>query len=234
VSTLKRRSLLPKKISNEPTTIQQRLSFQEALLRCQNLLANSDRRTIIGIVGKPGAGKSMLSNFLIENLPKESVALLPMDGFHLSNARLAKLGRADRKGSPDTFDSFGFAALLERISNSTNDDIFFPVFHREIEESIAAEGVIKADTRLIITEGNYLLHQEGGWASVFANLTESWYVEVNDTLRLNRLVDRHHFYGKDRQSAYDWAHGTDERNAQLVESTKSHADFLVINSDEFV
>jgi pantothenate kinase len=212
-------------------SVQQRLTFQEALLRCQNLLASSERRTIIGIVGKPGAGKSTLSTFLNENLAKECVALVPMDGFHLSNAQLAKLGRSDRKGAPDTFDSFGFGALLERISNSMFEDIYFPVFHREIEESIAAEGVIKADTRLIITEGNYLLHHEGGWANVSANLTESWYVEVVDTLRLDRLVERHHLFGKDRLAAYDWAHGTDERNAQLVESTRSRADFLVVNSE---
>jgi pantothenate kinase len=210
---------------------QPRLTFQEASLRCQNLLENSDNRVIIGIVGKPGAGKSTLSNFLIENLRKKNVALLPMDGFHLSNVQLAKLGTADRKGAPDTFDSFGFAALLERISNSKIEDIYFPVFHREIEESIAGEGVIKAETRLVITEGNYLLYQEGGWSGISANFTESWYVEVNDTLRLDRLVERHHFHGKDRQSAHDWAHGTDEQNAQLIESTRSRADFLVMNSD---
>ena len=121
-------------------SVQRRLTFQEALLRCQNLLVSSDQRTIIGIVGKPGAGKSTLSTFLIENLAQESVALFPMDGFHLSNAQLLKLGRSDRKGAPDTFDSLGFAALLERISNSMLEDIYFPLFHREIEESIAAEG----------------------------------------------------------------------------------------------
>lgn len=207
----------------------QRLSFDQALERTRELLNNSSRREIIGIVGKPGAGKSTLSSFLIENLPADEVALIPMDGYHLSNAQLAHLGRSNRKGAPDTFDSYGFAALLERVKSS-HEDVYFPIFHREIEESIAAEGVVTSKTKLVITEGNYLLHNEGGWRNVSDFLTESWYVDVDDELRLERLVDRHHFFGKERQAAYNWAHGTDENNARLVEATRDKADFLVINA----
>jgi len=156
---------------------------------------------------------------------------VPMDGYHLSNKELDVLGRRDRKGAPDTFDSFGYAALLQRIVTS-KEDVYFPVFHREIEESIAAEGVVTAKTKVVLTEGNYLLYDQGGWKNVAPTLTESWYVEVNDEKRLERLVDRHYFYGKERQAAYDWAHGTDENNAQLVEGTKEFADFLVINASE--
>jgi pantothenate kinase len=204
------------------------LSFTEALDRARFLLEKSDRRVLVGIIGKPGAGKSQLSSYLIEHLPKELTCLVPMDGYHLSNKVLADLGRSDRKGAPDTFDSHGYSALLERIRTSS-EDVYFPVFHREIEESIAAEGVVTQKTKLVITEGNYLLHDEGGWRDVYSLLTESWYVDVDDARRLERLVDRHHFYGKDRQAAIEWAHGTDEKNAQLVESTKSRADFLVLN-----
>jgi pantothenate kinase len=207
------------------------LTFEQALSRVRDHLNNANSRIIIGIVGKPGAGKSTLSSFLIEKLPPESVVLVPMDGYHLSNKELDSLGRRDRKGAPDTFDSFGYAALLQRIAAST-EDVYFPVFHREIEESIAAEGVVTAKTRIVLTEGNYLLHSQDGWKDVAPILTESWYVEVDDVLRLERLVDRHHFYGKERQEAHDWAHGTDENNARLVEGTKKLAEFLVINSDQ--
>jgi pantothenate kinase len=207
------------------------LTFEQALSRGRSLLNNANERTIIGIVGKPGAGKSTLTTYLKKNLPTELVAFVPMDGYHLSNKVLEKLGRRDRKGAPDTFDSHGYAALLQRIATST-DEVYFPEFHREIEESIAAEGVVNAKTKLIFTEGNYLLHNQDGWEKVAPLLNETWYVDVDDATRLERLVNRHHFFGKDRQAAHDWAHGTDENNARLVERAKDLADCLVINAEQ--
>lgn len=202
-------------------------SLDQALRRARELSVNSDKRAIIGIFGKPGAGKSTLSSYLMKNMPKETTSLVPMDGFHLSNLRLQELGKLDRKGSPETFDVSGYVNLLKRISSYSTNEIYFPIFHREIEESIAAEGVITRDTRFVITEGNYLLHNQNGWEDVEPILTEGWYIEVEETLRLERLVNRHIMYGKDPKSAYEWAHGTDERNAQLVEGTKSRASVIV-------
>jgi len=204
------------------------LDFDQALTRAQFLLDNSDQRVLIGIVGKPGSGKSQLSSYLMKNLPKESVSLVPMDGFHLSNKILTELGSSDRKGAPDTFDATGFSILMERI-RFTLEDIYFPIFHREIEESIAAEGLVTRNTKLVITEGNYLLYDQNNWQNVATSLTESWYVEVDETLRLERLVDRHQFYGKTTAAAIDWAYGSDEMNAELVGDTKKFADFIVLN-----
>lgn len=202
-------------------------SLQAALERALSLAQNPNERTIIGVVGKPGAGKSTLSSYLLTKLQKETTVLVPMDGYHLSNSQLALLGRSDRKGAPDTFDSHGYADLLQRIKTNTRDEIYFPIFHREIEESIAAEGVVHPHTSLILTEGNYLLLESDGWSQVAGTLTESWFVDVDNDGRMARLIARHIKYGKSIEAAHAWAHGTDERNAKLVESTRAKADVII-------
>ena len=202
-------------------------SIDEALSRIKDLALKHSGRFIIGIVGKPGAGKSTLTSHLIENLPKDSVSLVPMDGYHLSNLQLKNLGLTDRKGAFNTFDSNGYVSLLKRINTETDQDIYYPVFHREIEESYAADGVVLANTKIVLTEGNYLLFDKAGWEKVAAELTEIWYININDSLRIERLVKRHEFYGKDKESALNWATGTDEINAKIVESTAARADVII-------
>lgn len=202
-------------------------SLEEALDRALSLTQKRDTRVIIGLVGKPGAGKSTLSSYLLKKLPKESTALVPMDGFHLSNTQLALLGRSDRKGAPDTFDSNGYIELLQRIKTNKSDEIYFPIFHRDIEESIAAEGVVHPHTNLVLTEGNYLLAENDGWAGVADLLTESWFVDINNDKRMARLVARHIKYGKSADAAHAWANGPDARNAEIVESTRELADLII-------
>jgi pantothenate kinase len=206
----------------------EQISFAQALAKTHELLSNSGSRVILGIAGKPGAGKSQLSSYLVENLPAELVALVPMDGFHMSNEELIELGRRDRKGAPDTFDVDGYVKLLEKIRTSKSE-IRFPIFHREIEGSIADEGLITPATQLVITEGNYLLHDQDGWERVAPLLDHRWYIGVDDSVRLERLVARHHRYGKELEAAHNWAHGSDENNAKVVEASKSRADLIVIN-----
>ena len=201
-------------------------SLEAALERAVWLTRDRNERVIIGLIGKPGAGKSSLSKYLLKHLPKETTALVPMDGYHLSNAQLKTLGRADRKGAPDTFDANGYVELLKRIKTNFNDEIYFPIFHRDIEESIAAEGVVHPHTTLVLTEGNYLLVESDGWAGVADSLTESWFVDVDNDKRMARLVARHIKYGKSPEEAHAWANGTDQRNAELIETTRMKAGVI--------
>ena len=202
-------------------------TLEAALERAITLIQSEEARIIIGLVGKPGAGKSTLSSYLLKKLPKETTALVPMDGFHLSNAQLNKLGRIERKGAPDTFDSHSYADLLQRIKTDTSNDIYFPIFHRDIEESIAAEGVIHPHTSLILTEGNYLLLESNGWSQVAEMLTESWFLDIDNDRRMARLVARHIKYGKSTEAAHAWANGVDEGNAQLIERTRVNSDVII-------
>lgn len=44
-----------------------------------------------------------------------TAAVVPMDGFHLAQAELDRLGRSDRKGAPDTLDVAGAIPVASRV-----------------------------------------------------------------------------------------------------------------------
>ena len=211
-------------MSTSPTQI---TSIDEVIARAESLMTSmSGQRKIVGLIGKPGAGKSTLSAQLIEQLGDQA-AILNMDGYHFSNLALRELGRADRKGAPDTFDALGFTEILKRVKHEVDQNIYFPVFDRSIEESIAAQGVITPEIKLVITEGNYLLHNDNNWGGVKKFLDESWFIEVDDQIRIERLVNRHHKFGKSKADAHSWATGSDENNAQVVARTRALADVII-------
>jgi pantothenate kinase len=191
------------------------------LSRLAELLAASPR-TLLGLVGPPGGGKSTLAQALLEALPGQAV-VVPMDGFHLANSELARLGRAARKGAPDTFDSAGYVALLRRLK-AADEVVYAPEFHRDIEEAIAGAIAVPPGVPLVITEGNYLLLDSGPWSRVRALLDEVWFVDTDDALRRERLVGRHMQFGRSAQEAQDWVASTDDPNTRLIDATRHRAD----------
>lgn len=196
------------------------------LARVQALLHSGGRR-LLGLVGPPGSGKSTLAHALQATFAEHSV-VVPMDGFHLANAELQRLGRAARKGAPDTFDAAGYAALLQRLKTQRSGDavIYAPTYRREIEEPVAGALPVHGNTPLVITEGNYLLLQSGAWPQAAALLDEVWYVEVDPALRLQRLAQRHQRFGRSAGAAADWITHTDEPNARLIEASAARADVV--------
>jgi len=188
-------------------------------------------RALLGITGGPGAGKSTVSEWLVARLNERAGALVaayvPMDGFHLSNAQLDRLGLRGRKGAPETFDVAGYVALLRRLHIETDHVVYAPEFDRSREESIAGAIAVRPEHRLVVTEGNYLLHDAPGWATVRPLLDETWFVEQNERRRLERLVARHVEHGKPPDLAERWATVSDQANADLVARTRSAADVLV-------
>lgn len=202
------------------------LSFAQACARLETFLAR-DARTLLGIIGPPGAGKSTLSTRLQALHPDRS-QIVPMDGYHLANVELERLGRSGRKGAPDTFDSYGYLALLRRLREQGHDEIVYaPEFRREIEEPVAGAIPIFPEARLLIAEGNYLAYDQGGWAQVADLLDEIWYVEVPAAIRLERLVARHVQFGRTPEAAQEWVQVTDEPNARLIMATAARVHFRV-------
>jgi pantothenate kinase len=195
------------------------------LARVQSLLSDR-RRKLLGLVGAPGAGKSTLAEALRQAFAG-TAQVVPMDGFHLANCELQRLGRMDRKGAPDTFDAAGYAALLRRLRTQLEGEVIYaPEFRRDIEEPVAGAIAVLPGTRLVITEGNYLLLDDGPWAGVASCLDEVWYVDVDDSLRTSRLASRHQRFGRSARDARDWVDNVDEPNARLIAATRARAQHV--------
>jgi pantothenate kinase len=197
------------------------LSTGELTVRAGSLVTPG-RTALLGIAGPPGAGKTTLAGRIAESLGGAVAALVGLDGFHLSGAELVRQGIDARKGAPDTFDRAGFVAALRRLA-AGEENVYLPVFDRSIEDSIAAACRVAAGTPLVIVEGNYLL----AWPEAAALFDETWYVDPPEAERLAALAARHRAFGKSAEEAHRWAHGSDQRNADLIARGRSAADLLV-------
>ena len=193
--------------------------------RVEALLAR-ERRVILGVTGPPGAGKTRLAELVAMSSLDDAVQL-PMDGFHLADAELERLGRRDRKGAIDTFDAYGYLAVLQRIRAQTGEVVYAPAFDRHIEQPIAGSIAVPPDARLVVTEGNYLLDDDPPWPSVRKLLSEVWFIDVPREERHRRLVARHVEFGKSREQAEAWVNTVDEPNAERIERVRHKADLVV-------
>lgn len=183
-------------------------------------LIRRERPSTVGIAGPPGAGKSTLASALRHRV--DGSALLPMDGYHLPQARLVELGRRERMGAPDTFDLDALLLTLRDLEVS-GAPVFAPDFDRDMEEPVPDAIVIQPTQRPVIVEGNYLLL----WEEVREALDLTFFLDLEQTVRLARLIERHIAYGKSPEAARAWATGSDEANARVIQTTAHLADHQI-------
>jgi pantothenate kinase len=210
------------------------MTLEDLLDRVRKLRASSSHPVVIGVVGAPGAGKTTLVENLISELNKDTpdpeqqqYAHVPMDGYHLADRELIRLGLLDRKGAPETFDAHGYAATLQRLRSPREAVVYAPGFERTIEQPIAGSIPVFPSATTILTEGNYLLLNRPEWQHVRNQCSEIWYCEQENTLRIQRLIQRHIRFGKSPADAESWVNTVDEENARLIESTRMNADLVV-------
>jgi pantothenate kinase len=209
------------------------MATADLLARDAIALVGDQSRAILGIAGSPGAGKSTLVDMLLARVRAAKgadwVAHIPMDGFHLADVQLDRIGARGRKGAPDTFDAAGYAHLLERVRSETDDPVYVPGFDRRLEQPLAAALVVLPSARLVVTEGNYLLVDDPRWVRARRAMAAVWFVVSEETMRVERLVARHVQFGKTPHEARSWVTTTDERNSELVDATVGKADRVIVN-----
>ena len=195
--------------------------------RITRLLARArGGRVLLGMAGEPGAGKSTIALALLPLLDARA-AIVPLDGFHLADVELTRQGLLTRKGAPETFDAWGYAALLERLRARPDHTVYAPGFERDLEQPLAGAIAVEPDVEVVLTEGNYLLLDRPEWRAGRALLDETWYVDADPDVRRTWLVGRHVRFGKPRTEAERWVAEVDEANAALVGATRSRADLVV-------
>lgn len=193
-------------------------------------VTSTGRRCVLGLAGAPGVGKSMLAEAVARQLGAQA-AVVALDGFHLADAQLAELGVLDRKGAPETFDGWGYAALLGRLQERPDHVVYTPTFERELEQPIAGAVAVPPEVELVVTEGNYLLLDEPCWRAARAHLEAVWFLRTDPAVRRARLLRRHVSFGKSATDAVRWVDGVDAPNSDLVEASASRADLVLDLTD---
>jgi pantothenate kinase len=200
--------------------------------RVSSLADATGRRVLIGITGSPGSGKTTLAKAVVDRINGGAdvggtAVHLPMDGFHLANSTLDRLGIHDRKGAIETFDGWGFVALLGRLRSESGHTVYAPSFKRKVDEGVAGEIAVEDSATIVVIEGNYLLSDATPWSGIRHRLDAAWFCSTPLEERERRLVDRHTRHGRTPEAATAWARDVDGANAVLIEKSRERAELVV-------
>lgn len=206
----------------------------EAVLDLISKTLSSSERILIGVAGPPGSGKSTLAEVLVSQLNARArtafqAALLPMDGFHLDNELLRQRGLLARKGAPETFDVAGLVELLLNVKTGSGD-VHYPLFDRALDHSLKDAGLLKAETSIVVVEGNYLLLDAPDWKEISKLFDATVFLQPPLSTLENRLMKRWLSFGFSAEEATEKAHGNDLKNALLVLEYSLQAD-LTLSED---
>lgn len=188
-------------------------------------LAQRDARVLIAVAGPPGAGKSTFAAGLVARLDSvgQRAAVVPMDGFHFDNAILEERGLTARKGSPPSFDTAGFSAMLDRLRRE--DDVAIPIFDRKLDLGRMSAFAVTRAHRVLVVEGNYLLLDTEPWISMRAVYHCAIWINAPKRVLKERLVQRWVTHGLTRDAAEQRARDNDLANVDLVLHGSGHPDF---------
>jgi pantothenate kinase len=154
---------------------------------------------------------------LLNNIQPHIAAAVSMDAYHLINVQLDALNLRQVKGSPVTYDAISYLHLLSNLKHATNRPVFYPIYDRGIHNPIwRASQVILPQTKIIFTEGQFLLLDQSPWDQLANIADESWYLHVDPNKVREDLIARHVRGGRSRENAIAYVASNDDANRDLV------------------
>ncbi len=179
--------------------------------------SSQSQRFVVAIAGAPGSGKSTTADHLADAIRAlgDTVAVIPMDGFHMDNAVLIEKGLLAQKGAPETFDVRGFSDIMEALRDP-GQEVLVPVFDRSREIAIASARVVSPNDRIVLVEGNYLLLDEKPWSSLAGKFDFTIFLDVAENILEERLWHRWNSYNLDHDSAHARIYGNDLPNGRRI------------------
>ena len=148
------------------------------------------------------------------------MAHVPMDGFHLADAQLDRLGRARARARRTRSTPTATRTCCAASWPSPTRGSTCPASTVRSSSRWPQRWSCPPAARLVVTEGNYLLLAEERWERARAQLDEVWFVTGDDDVRRSRLVERHVTFGKEPEAAAAWVEQSDEANAALVAAAR--------------
>ena len=198
-----------------------------------NTIKNNDnKRYMIGIIGIPCSGKSVLSHKLsnyINSIANEEICeYIGMDGFHYTRKYLDNMENPQlahqKRGAHWTFDAKSFGHLLHEIATNNDKDIIAPTFDHHIKDPSPNGKIIKQTHKIIIIEGLYLFLNIEPWnTSVLPYFDEKWLLNCDFKLAEKRIIKRHVKSGiakTDKDALFRW-----------IDNDKPNGQFLLNNLD---
>lgn len=201
-----------------------------------------DRRGLVGIVGPPGSGKSVVTAWFAataDALRFAEFAFTALDGYHLPNAVLDRRTGTDPdgnivplrklKGTPPTYNAGQLLADLRALRDS-RDAFFMPAYSRVHHDPVPHGIRIGPEVRWVFVEGNFLFLDQSPWKEVRQLFDRKVYLDASDKILRERLATRHRAAGRDREWIEAHFRRTDGPDIRRVRTSARFAD-IAFQSD---
>ena len=217
--------------------MKQKELLEDPVSRLMTFARCSSGRRIIGLAGYPGSGKSTSCMVWADTVCRETgegaLAVLGMDGFHLTRAELSRMPDPDtafaRRGAPYTFDPLSFIAKLRELREASGkNSVGWPGFEHAVGDPVPDAHTVPAGCPLILVEGIYVLYRDGLWAGLEGLFDETWFLDTPLETAMTRVALRHQrAWGMSEARARERADRNDRLNCEYIAPGRDKADWLV-------